>query len=166
MDNRPDFIRTLLETASSELQGAGYAHYEISNYAKPGFECRHNLNYWDNGEYLGLGCSAASHIGGVRKINGPMLDLYCKFIEEDNSSTFSCVEKLEGKEKLGETLMLGLRKLGGMSVTREMQAAFGRDFDELESQGLLLREKDVIRLAAGAVYVSNAVFRRFVPPFD
>jgi len=53
-----DLCRDMLEDAQSLLGLAGYKHYEISNYAKPGFECRHNINYWDNGDYIGVGCAA------------------------------------------------------------------------------------------------------------
>ena len=167
VDNRPDFARRLLENARERLRGAGYHHYEISNFSKPGFECRHNLNYWDNGDYLGLGCSAASHMDGVRKTNGPVLELYCDFIEDrEGQDSFSCVEKLEGKEKLGESVMLGLRKLSGMELSSELLAAFGEDFRILQEEGLLVLEKNTARLSEKAIYISNSVFRRFVPPFE
>ena len=167
VDNRPDFARPLLESARARLREAGYNHYEISNFAKPGCECLHNLNYWDNGEYLGLGCSAASHLGGIRKTNGPVLELYCDFLEDrEGQDSFSCVEKLEGKEKLGESVMLGLRKLSGMALSSELLAAFGPDFKVLQEQGLLVVENNTARLAEKAIYVSNSVFRHFVPPFD
>ncbi|HOX23365.1 MAG TPA: radical SAM family heme chaperone HemW [Elusimicrobiales bacterium] len=167
VDNRPDFSRLLLETARSRLREAGYRHYEISNFAKPGHECLHNINYWDNGEYVGLGCSAASHISGIRKTNGPVLELYCDFLEDEQGrNSFSCVEKLEGKEKLGETVMLGLRRLDGMPLSAALLSEFGKDFRELQEEGLLVLENGTARLSNDAIYVSNSVFRRFVPPFE
>ncbi len=108
-----DLSRDLLDMACAELEKAGYEHYEISNFAKPGRESRHNTNYWDNGEYIGLGCSATSYLEGVRRTNAPLLELYCSVDSNEDLPLASC-EKLSGKQKTGETVMLGLRKLGGM----------------------------------------------------
>jgi oxygen-independent coproporphyrinogen-3 oxidase len=149
-----DASRAALETARAALEAAGYVHYEISNFAKPGFESRHNINYWDNGEYVGVGCAATSYQGGIRKTNAPLLEHYCAAAFEDENLPLASCEKLAGKEKTGETLMLGLRKLSGMRLTDEMK----RDFITLEG--------DSASLTREGVYLSNEVFRAFVPPFD
>ena len=71
-----DMQAQLFEETRSFLQSRGFAHYEISNFALPGYECLHNLNYWRGGEYLGLGPAAASHLHGKRFKNRPNLDAY------------------------------------------------------------------------------------------
>jgi oxygen-independent coproporphyrinogen-3 oxidase len=160
-----DLSRTLLDMACEKLENAGYLHYEISNFAKPGRESRHNTNYWDNGEYIGLGCSATSYLVGVRKTNAPMLEMYCSTQSHDDLPVSSC-EKLEGKEKNGETLMLGLRKLGGMKITEELDRDFGSALRRLADKKLIMLGDGTAKLTREGVYLSNEVFREFVPPFD
>ncbi len=70
--------RSLFEAARSVLEGKGFIHYEISNFCRPGRECRHNVNYWRGGEYLGLGPAAASHLGGRRWKNRADLPAYLR----------------------------------------------------------------------------------------
>ncbi len=161
-----DLTREYFDLARAELSSAGYAHYEISNFAKPGMESLHNLNYWENGEYIGIGCSATSYLSGVRKTNAPMLEHYCSSMLTGEDMALASCEKLAGKEKTGETMMLGLRKLGGMSLTPDMKADFGRELASLSKRGLISLEDDRARLTEEGVYISNEVFRCFVPPFD
>ena len=156
----------MLDMARERLCRAGYNHYEISNFAKPGKESLHNINYWDNGEYIGLGCAATSYIGGVRKTNTPSLELYCGSLLGSRDLTLSSCERLLGKEKTGEDLMLGLRKLSGVPITAEMSRHFGDELKKLEARGLLSLSGGKVRLTDEAVYISNEVFRSFVPPFE
>lgn len=97
----------LYEQAAALLVKRGFEHYEISNFALPGYECQHNLNYWRSGEYVGLGPAAASHFEGKRYKNKADLDAYLAnpigVVEE--------VEELTGKEKAAEEAMLRLRLL-------------------------------------------------------
>lgn len=146
LTQNPPLERAMLEHARDALTDAGYHHYEISNFARPGFESLHNINYWNNGEYLGLGLSAASYLNGVR-----------------SHGEFS--EKLEGKAHLGETIMLGLRKLDGIVYTEEIKQNFGSDIDELTALGLLEQKKDKIKLTREGLFMANEVFRHFVEPF-
>ena len=102
-----DVQAELYEKACALLRKRGFLHYEISNFALPGYECRHNLNYWRGGEYLGLGPAAASHLQGRRYKNKADLDAYLRnpggLVEE--------VEVLKAKEKAAEEAILRLRLL-------------------------------------------------------
>jgi len=101
------------------LTGAGYSHYEISNFALPGYECEHNKNYWRNGEYTGIGCSAVSHANAARCKNTVSLE---KYIE--NAGTDKIKEETDrpgAESKLSETIMLGLRMRSRRKYTANTQ---------------------------------------------
>lgn len=180
-----DLAREMFDSACEKLTRCGFVHYEISNFAKPGSQSLHNLNYWNNGEYLGLGCGASSHIDGVRRTNPLKLDPYmkpllhsrdCGFLIRDKDGRLpllegtepavSSYEKLSGKEKLGETILLGLRKLEGMTLSEEMKKEFGKQFQRLNEKGLIELNSGNVRLSKEGVYLGNMVFKEFVPPFD
>ena len=110
-----DTISDMFYKGIDTLNEHGYTHYEISNFSKPGFECRHNLNYWDRGEYIGIGASAHSFSGGTRTAN--LRDVQ-KYIEDINSGTLPVSETTEitEKETLNEQIFLGLRKTEGLSL--------------------------------------------------
>lgn len=158
----PDQIlmRKMLEHAHVALKSAGYLHYEISNYAKPGFESKHNNNYWLGGDYIGLGCAAASFVGGKRFSNPENLE---KYLENPGAPDFE--EVLTGKEKLGENIIIGLRRLDGISLTDETQKNFGREIKNLIAAGLLEQTGRQIKLTEEGIFLSNEVFEYFVMPF-
>ena len=120
-----DVQADLFEEARSVLEGRGFIHYEISNFCLPGRECRHNLNYWRGGEYLGLGPAAASHLGGRRWKNRADLPAYLR----DPSEIVDEVEELGVKEKAAEEAMLRLRLLVEGLSADEMVRRFGEDRD-------------------------------------
>jgi oxygen-independent coproporphyrinogen-3 oxidase len=93
----------------------GWRHYEVSNFAKKGFECRHNLNYWQGGDYIGLGVAAHSHIDGCRSWNVEDIASYIKRIEKEGSAR-SGEERLSSLERLMETLLIGLRMSEGVDI--------------------------------------------------
>ena len=159
----PDQIlmRRMLEHSRKTLIAAGYSHYEISNFAKPGFESKHNNNYWLGGEYLGLGCAAASFLGGKRFSNPENLDKYLA-----NPGVPDFEEVLTGKEKLGENIIIGLRRSDGVAAGGETEKYFGREIKNLISSGLLERAGNKIRLTEEGVFLSNEVFENFVRPFN
>jgi len=142
-----------------QLIAFGYTHYEISNFARPGFECRQNLLYWNGGEYQGLGPAAHSHWEGVRWGHSPELPEWRRTVEE----------KLDPQAKACETLVMGLRRLSGWD-REEFLAATGFDYDELRGTeirhlatiGKLVVETDRIRLAEDALFVSDSVFAELV----
>ena len=109
--------RAMVHLAEKTLAERGYTQYEISNFARPGKECRHNINYWECGEYLGLGCAAHSYWQGERYHNVNGLDAYLAgALRED-------AEMPDASAQREERLMLGLRMNRGMDVLR-----FNRDF--------------------------------------
>ena len=151
--------------AVERLKAAGFHHYEISNFARPGMESRHNIGYWSDDPYLGLGCGATSFIGGVRKTNAATLDAYCKAIEAGRSAIVDS-EKLEGKERLGEQLLLGLRQVDGIDLTDAMRRDFSSSFERLQTGGLLEITGGHARLTLRGLLVANQVFQEFVAPFN
>jgi oxygen-independent coproporphyrinogen-3 oxidase len=164
---RPDeeLTRRMHEYLIDAMASAGFIHYEISNFAKPGRESLHNKIYWSNGEYLGLGVSAASHLDGRRWSNFERLDAYMKAVEEGRPS-LEHEERLEGKERLGEAVFVGLRLVGGFEPDAPTREAFAREWDELEKGGLVVREGKKVRLSREGIFIANRVFERFVAPWN
>lgn len=160
-----DTGRVMFELALDRIERAGLRHYEISNFARPGRQSRHNLLYWTGGEYVGLGCGAASFVGGDRWSNVDRLGAYCDAALTGESPRAGS-ERLEGKELCGERLMLGLRTTGGTAVGPEAEHFFARDWVELEAQGLIEKQGPVARLTRSGIFLANRVFERFVTPFE
>lgn len=158
-------MRRMLEETRARLTAAGYRHYEISNFALPGREARHNTHYWDNGDYLGLGSASASYLGGVRRQNTPDV---CEYIRrtEEGESPVAFSEKLEGKAREGENLMLALRKLDGAELTPEQENMFGREIEKHLKSGLLERAGKKVKLSLEGLFLANEVFCSFVAPFE
>jgi oxygen-independent coproporphyrinogen-3 oxidase len=162
--NDDDLCRQMLEFAASYLAGHGYTQYEISNYTQKDRESLHNINYWRNGQYLGLGASAVSYIKGVRRTNTPDVDFYIKQLNRGKRPVVY-KEALKGKAKAGEKIILGLRMLSGINVTPVIRSFFAADFEKLQKQGLLIKSKNNIRLSEEGKYLANEAFRHFVEPF-
>ena len=154
-----DEQRAQFDWARRRLVAAGFEHYEISNFARPGRACRQNGLYWSGGDYIGVGPAAHSHWAGARWGNVPELPAWKRAFEE----------RLEPAAKARETLVMGLRRLAGWGRA-EFRAATGCDYDELRgpeiarlaAQGLLVVAPDRIRLADDALFVSDAVFAELV----
>lgn len=158
-------MRKMLEETRKVLMTKGYHHYEISNFALPGYEAKHNTHYWNNGEYIGLGSSAASYVKGVRSQNTPDIKAYIERIEHGESPVvFS--EKLTGKEKEGETLLLALRKLDGAELSAVQEKMFGAEIEKHLQSGLLERDGKKVKLSQEGLFLANEVFCSFVPPFE
>jgi oxygen-independent coproporphyrinogen-3 oxidase len=105
----------MYECTVATLAAAGYHHYEISNWAKPGEECRHNLLYWEDGEWIALGPSASGHAAGLRWKNVAVLQ---EWIEHGPWSPVRSVEALDEDGRIGEAFLMGLRLLDGMREER------------------------------------------------
>ncbi|NKB82618.1 MAG: radical SAM family heme chaperone HemW [Nitrospirales bacterium] len=103
------------EFACNAFTTAGYQHYELSNFSQPGFQCRHNMQYWQGGSYLGLGPSAQSCLGLTRFGNVADLDRYCEEIESQ-SLPIRNYELLEREQALRESIVLGLRMIQGVPL--------------------------------------------------
>jgi oxygen-independent coproporphyrinogen-3 oxidase len=155
-----DEMAEFYETACAFLKGAGYLHYEISNWAKPGFASRHNLKYWKREPYLGFGAGAHSFSGSARWANAHDAAEYVRAMEAGRLPVEQR-ETVTTEMALEEELFLGLRKLEGIDVRRieqEYGVEIGQRFAEFENAGLVEREGQVVRLAEGKLSVSNEVF--------
>jgi oxygen-independent coproporphyrinogen-3 oxidase len=155
-----DEMAEFYELAQAELRAGGYHHYEISNWAKPGFESRHNLKYWRRESYLGFGAGAHSFSGAERWANAHDAAEYVKAIE-NGRMPMEQQEKLTAESALEEELFLGLRQLDGIDLTqieREYGVSLAGRFDPLASAGFVERAGGVVRLASDRLAVSNEVF--------
>jgi oxygen-independent coproporphyrinogen-3 oxidase len=144
--------------ANARLAAAGYRRYEISNYARPGFECRHNLVYWTRGEYLGLGCAAHSLFGGCRFHDPETLEGYLSGGRREDEQRLTRIDAME------ETVMLSTRTVRGLDLNA-WEAAFGAPFsrgreaalDRLMAGGLIEMTGGFLRLTLRGLELQNAV---------
>lgn len=150
------------------LTGAGYRHYEISNYAKPGFESEHNKLYWSAGEYIGCGPSAHSHWRGRRYGNIRNLEEYNRRLLA-GESVLQFEESLTPGARAREALVMYLRRIDGVG-REEFLRATGFDYEQLcgaqiewlASIGMLDRTDDRLRLTPQGVFVSDSVFAELI----
>ena len=157
----------MFEYIIAELENAGFEHYEISNFSKPGFESRHNLMYWDNAEYFGIGAGASGYVNGVRYKNHGPIRHYMKAVETGNARINE--EHLSQREQMEEEMFLGLRKKSGVSI-RRFEEKFATSFEELYGQvvrdlchqGLLQVEGQQIRMTKKGLFLGDTVAERFI----
>jgi oxygen-independent coproporphyrinogen-3 oxidase len=155
-----DEMAEFYEMAQGALGAAGYHHYEISNWAKPGFESRHNLKYWRREPYLGFGAGAHSFSGTERWANAHDAAAYVGALQSGRLPVEQH-EVLTADSALEEELFLGLRQLDGIDIGRieqEYGVTLSGRFDPLASAGLVERDGGLVRLAPGKLSVSNEVF--------
>lgn len=152
----------MYESAAKKLKAAGYLHYEISNFAKPGRQSLHNLNYWNCGEYVGLGCSASSHLNGERRTNTKNLKIYLESLSETGAPALEYSEKLTNAQKKTEKIILGLRKTEGIELNRNIFIEFKEQIKKLNSEGLIEVSGLRIRLKRRYFYLSNRILQEFV----
>ncbi len=167
------------------LEVKGYNHYEISNFARRGYECRHNLKYWNCSEYLGLGCAAHSYFSGMRFSMKRDLSLYIESMEADigknaglggdgislnaagkisSGSPVDEMYRISDNERVGEYIMLRLRLSDGVSAT-EFEKRFGINFDGLYGRklklyidnGFMKYDGDRYYFTPKGMYVSNYI---------
>ncbi|WP_372662826.1 radical SAM family heme chaperone HemW [Cohnella sp.] len=160
----------MYEHLMERLSGAGYRHYEISNFARPGYESRHNTTYWRNEPYYGLGAGAHGYAKGLRHINikgvQPYIDAANKSLPLLEQSRVSL------EEAMGDFMMVGLRLQTGVTqldFSRQFEGAkleevFGPALKRLQTQGLLEKQEEPIgyRLTPKGVIFGNEVFGAFV----
>lgn len=152
------------------LEENEYYRYEISNYAKKGYECRHNIAYWKRENYIGIGIGAASLVDGIRMKN--ISDIY-EYIEMEKEPSpcfeISETEELTKEDKMAEFMFLGLRMVEGVSV-REFEEEFCEDFNTIYGgitekhikDGLLVKSGENIRLTELGMDVSNMVMSSYI----
>jgi len=159
---------TFYESAIEALRGAGYQQYEVSNFARTGHECAHNMNYWENGEYLGFGVGAASYLNGERSIHTRELSEYLAAIESGRQVP-SQRESLRDAARTGEAAMLALRTRSGVRFA-DFNARYGIDFlkfyapviGDLQAAGLLQVDDETARLTKRGLFLANDVCGAFV----
>ncbi|WP_148877306.1 radical SAM family heme chaperone HemW [Streptococcus sp. Marseille-P7375] len=164
---KEDLEAEMFEYIIAELEKAGFEHYEISNFSKPGFESRHNLMYWDNAEYYGIGAGASGYVDGVRYKNHGPIRHYLQAVEAGNARVQE--EVLTLHEKMEEEMFLGLRKKSGVSKKR-FEEKFGLSFEdqygavvsELTEQGLLVPDKDIVRMTKKGLFLGDTVAEKFI----
>ncbi|MBI4370821.1 MAG: radical SAM family heme chaperone HemW [Elusimicrobia bacterium] len=164
VEENNDNGRDMYEAAIRALAEAGLEHYEISNFARPGHRSRHNDNYWLRGNYVGLGCSAASFAGGRRSANEERLIPYLEAVEAGRLPDAES-EAPKGLEALGEEAFLGLRRIEGFAPSSALRAAFAGPWATLKARGLAREDGPRWRLTGEGVFLANEAFREFVPPF-
>lgn len=180
----PDLQADMYERASERLATAGYRQYEISNWARPGEECQHNLVYWRDGEWLGLGPGAHSHWGGLRFANVYSPRRYIELVNTAGAAhdcpttgevlgampqvAFS--ERQPRHVQVADTAILGLRLNEGLDLAEfrdrigeSFESAFPGVLDELAPSGLLERVGDRLRLTGRGRLLANEVFVRLLP---
>jgi oxygen-independent coproporphyrinogen-3 oxidase len=154
--------------ATDRLKTAGFEHYEISNWAKPGYRSRHNALYWANEPYLGLGVGAASYLSGIRSTHTRDLDAYCDAALAGGPVPGES-ERLEGAAQAGEAIMLALRTAEGVDSER-FRERYGFDVHEryrgvvgdLVAAGVLASDAAGLRLTERGRFVANDVCGAFL----
>jgi len=166
----PDMAADQYEIAEDLLEKHGYIHYEISNWAKPGYPCRHNLVYWYNLPYLGIGAAAHSCINGHRIANTGNLDKYLAEFTGENSWSPELDEKISRELEIAESVILGLRLAEGVQQVIlknrfgvNIMDRFRRQIKEMSDAGLLIQDDGHISLTPRGRLLSNEVFWRFLP---
>ena len=164
---KEDLEAEMFDYIIAELEKAGFEHYEISNFSKPGFESRHNLMYWDNAEYYGIGAGASGYVYGVRYKNHGPIRHYLQAVEAGHARVQE--EVLTLNEKMEEEMFLGLRKKSGVSKKR-FEEKFGLSFEdqygavvsELTEQGLLVPDRDIVRMTKQGLFLGDTVAEKFI----
>jgi len=182
----PDAQAAMYEWSSERLAQAGYRQYEISNWSRPGEECRHNLVYWRNGEWLGLGAGAHSHFDGFRFADVYSPKQYIRRVQEtaqrgkpepgDIRSLLKTMRQVAYVEEqtpelaMADTAILALRLNEGLDLAdfrdrfgQELGSVYGPALDELSDLGLIQRVDGRIRLTARGRLLANEVFVRLLP---
>jgi len=175
----PDAAADMYEWAGETLETAGFEQYEISNWAKPGKQCRHNLTYWRNQPYLGFGAGAHGSAGGLRVANLLRIKTYNEHLNPNHPIPHTSFPlspatvhqtKISRRVEMQETMLTGLR-LTREGVSSEdfsvrfgvqMQAVFDKEIDDLVGLGLLEWAGTILRLTKRGRLLGNQVFMRFV----
>lgn len=158
----------MFQLAMNTMEQNGRKHYEISNYALPGYESRHNLHYWNADEYLGFGAGAHGYLRGDRYQNYGPIQQYLSPLREQKLPVLRSTP-LTRQAQIEEFMFLGLRKMSGISRL-EFAKRFGKSVDdyyqevieELVEEGLIVAEGDIIRLTQQGKFLGNNVFQAFL----
>ena len=161
-------VAEMAEETVQLLTAAGFARYEISNYARPGFQCRHNLGYWRNRSWLGLGAGAVGCLSGLRLRNSEEPGVYTTRWRRGEPAWIEA-EGLDRERSFRETVVMGLRLLDGLDLAglrdrfgTDLQEYYGDTLTQLLAKGLLTLTANNLRLTARALPLANQVMTELV----
>lgn len=156
--------REMYEAAIDTLTDAGYEHYEVSNFSRPGHRCRHNLTYWQGDEYYAFGPGAARFVGGWREMNHRSTTTYLKRLESGQSPAAER-ERLDSRSQTIERLVFQLRMMDGVDIEAfEQRSGFsiaqlaGQPIDEFTKMGFFERSGGRLRLSRAGLLVSDSIW--------
>ena len=163
-----ELMLEMYRRGSETFKEAGYFRYEVSSFAQPGFECQHNLGYWEGRNYLGLGPSAHSFMNDRRWYNKPNLDEYIALLK--NNELPQIVDQSGKDERITEAIMLGLRtsrgidrsqfsRRFGMSVEKQLNI---KQLELFVESGYILQDKGSLRLSEKGTYIADEITRRLL----
>lgn len=163
-----DAEANMYEMLMTTMEKHGRKQYEISNFAKPGYESRHNIVYWSNEHYYGFGAGAHGYIGETRYSNYGPIKKYMQPLENNELPLFQQKE-LTMKEKMEEEMFLGLRKVAGVDKMhfknkfgQELDITFGHAIDKTIEKGWLESTSESVRLTRRGRFLGNNVFQEFL----
>ena len=158
----------MYERAIDFLSAAGYEHYEISNFARPGFRCRHNDVYWANEAYLGFGPSAVSYLGGERRRNVASVEEYAAVLAAGRSPV-DFREQLSEEKRARETAVMNLRRRRGIDLAEfarhtgfDARTLFAGEFERMSEFGLIELDDASVRLSRRGLFVADTVLSELV----
>ena len=152
------------------LENLGYTHYEISNFAKPGMEAKHNLDCWEQKEYMGFGIAAHSYVDDARFSNIENIEEYIKnYKENKQENNFILHEKQDLEEKMKEYMILGLRKIEGVDCSKfenkfskDIFEVFEKEIEKLVREELMEIKEGKIKLSNKGIDLANIVWEEFI----
>lgn len=162
--------REMYWQVKNTLEQNGYRHYEISNFAKPGFESKHNLHCWEQKEYIGMGVAAHSYTNNIRYSNIDTIDEYIDNYKNENEvENFVFHEKQDKTGKMNEYMILGLRQIDGIQI-QDFKSKFGenpiyiyrKELEKLVNEDLIEIDGDIIKLTNKGLDLANFVWEEFV----
>ena len=158
----------MFERAIERMALAGKHQYEVSNFATPGKESQHNLVYWNNEHYYGLGAGASGYLGNIRYKNHGPIQHYLEPLREDKLPTIT-IEPLKLKHQMEEEMFLGLRKKEGVSLARfkekfdcSFESVYGEITEQLILDGMVQVSNEFISLTDKGLILGNDVFEKFL----
>lgn len=165
-----DLERNMYWYVKNTLELNGYNHYEISNFAKLGKESRHNLNCWNQEEYIGFGVAAHSYLNGIRFSNTINVEEYIQHLENNRKEENIQIEESQSLEdKKNEFMMLGFRKIQGVDIARFKEKfidnpifLYRENLNKLVEEGLIEVDLNHIKLTNKGIDLANLVFEEFV----
>lgn len=163
-----DTLGEMYRICGDILPACGYVQYEISNFARPGFECRHNKRYWRMQPYLGVGLGAASYINNCRFVNIKDFNEYIETLKRGKLPVGG-QERPTKRQAMAEFMFLGLRTVEGISVREfyknfgvSINGVYGDVIDFFKKHGFLKIEGDTVKLDPKAYPVANEIFLKFI----